>query len=86
MDFLVGGKLYKNEFSLVFILEYMIMTGIKCCKVDRYSEKYRPIFRSNPLYCEDCNGDLVGRKSFENGEALYFLECENCHKRLRVKS
>jgi len=60
------------------------MAGIKFYKICRYSDKYRSIFRSKPLYCEDCNGDLMGVKSFDNGKELFYLECENCHKRLRV--
>ena len=62
----------------------MNMAKIMFCKVDRYSDKYRDIFRSSPIYCGDCNGNLIGVKTFNNGKELLLLECRNCHKRIEV--
>jgi len=56
------------------------------CKIDRYSDKYRDIYRSSPMYCGDCNSNLLGVKNYNNGEFLFFLECINCHKRTEIKT
>jgi len=62
------------------------MKQAKCYKVDRYSEQYRHFFEGcNSLYCDHCNGDLVGFKTTINGEDVYFLQCDNCEKRCDCK-
>ena len=63
----------------------MIMADMMFCKIDRFSDKYRDIYRSTPMYCSDCNGDLLAVKTFNNGKELLFLECRNCYKRTDVK-
>jgi len=63
----------------------MTMAETISCKVDRYSNKYRNIFCSNPVYCDDCNGDLIGGKCIESGKELFFLKCRNCRKIIELK-
>ncbi len=53
-------------------------------KIDRYSDKYREVFRLSPIYCEYCNGDLKGHKTIENNQKLFFLKCRNCKKEIKV--
>jgi len=61
------------------------MADIKFCKIDRYSNKYSDIFYSEPPYCKECNGDLIGAKCIENDKDLFFLICRNCNKKVGLK-